>query len=157
MIVPVAGRLCRPPRTMRSPVGGDRGGAERCVASARVPAAIRTYKGVKSGRRGTAPIAAETSVGAGPGLENGPDKLLRHVAGKGRVLGGGKRGLLELNGLAIAVEVGDAPGALGQVLLELGPFRGGQVVEQVFVQKLGELAAVHTSPLRKWGSSSVRR
>src|SRR5262245_4978353 len=96
-----------------------------------------------SGRRGTAPFAPERSGGAGPGPENGLDKLLRRVAGWRRVLGGGKRGLLELNGLAIAVQVGDAPGAFGQVLLELGPFRGGQVVEQVFVQELGELAAVH--------------
>ncbi len=53
------------------------------------------------------------------------------------------------SGGAVAVQVCDAPGALGQVPLKYDPLVGRQIAEQVFVQKLGEFAAVHTSPSRK--------
>src|SRR5262249_361229 len=96
-------------------------------------------------------FAAESSRGAGPGTENGLDQLLGSVGEGRRILGGGKRSLLQLDGLSVAVHVSDAPGTLGQVLLELGPLPGGQVAEQVLVQKLGEFAAVHASPRRNAG------
>src|SRR5262249_60275933 len=73
------------------------------------------------------------------------------IAGGRRILGGGKRSLLQLDGLSVAVQVSDAPGTLGQMLLELGPLCGRQVAAQVLVQKLGEFAAVHASPRRNAG------
>src|SRR5262249_26989174 len=102
------------------------------------------------------PGAAQGLRGGGPSAENGLDKLLGRVGGGRRVLGGRKRGLLKPNGLLITVEVRDAPGALGEVLVKLGPLLAGHVAEQVFVQKLGELATIHTLPRRKCGSSSER-
>src|SRR5262249_7406367 len=80
----------------------------------------------RKGKRRCA-VDPERSRGTAAGMENGLDKLLWRVAGGRRGLGGGKRGLRQLNGLSVAVQVSDAPGTLGQVLLELGPFLGGQV------------------------------
>src|SRR5258708_7919223 len=85
-----------------------------------------------------------TRLGAGSGAENGLDQFLGHVGGGWSAFRDGEGGLLELNSLLIAVQISDAPRTLGQVLVELGPQLGGQVAEQVFVQKLGEFAAVHT-------------
>src|SRR5262249_31750143 len=96
-------------------------------------------------------FAGERSRGTGPGTENGLDQLLGRIAGGRRILGGGKRSLLQLDGLSVAVQVSDAPGTLGQVLLELGPLPGGQAAEQVVVQELGEFAAVQASPPRAAG------
>src|SRR5690242_15684020 len=114
------------------PVEGDlRGGP----CSVRCRPRREVTRNAKRGRGGSPPAAAERSRGAGPGAENGLDQLLGRIAGGRRVLGGGKRGLLQLNGFLIAVQVSDAPGTLGQVLLELGPFPGGQVAGQVFVEE----------------------
>src|SRR5262249_22541349 len=134
-----------------------RGGPTRRLTVCWMSAATGSYRNSKREKKGSAPAAAQRSRAAGPGKENCLDKFLGRVGGGRRVLGGGKCGLLELNGLLIAVEVRDAPGALGQVLVKLRPLLGGQVAEQVFVQELGEFAAVHTLPRRKCGSSRERR
>src|SRR5262249_42459094 len=99
----------------------------------------------------------ERSLGAGPGAENGLDQFFGCVRRWRDIFGSRERGLLELNRLPVAVEVGDAPGAFGQMLLKLGALLGGQVAGQIFVQELGKLAAVHRLPSRKCGSSSERK
>ena len=78
-------------------------------------------------KRFAAPLMARRSRGARPGTENGLDKLLGRVGGEWCVLGGRKRGSLKLNGLLMTVEVGNAPGALGEVLVKFGSLFGGQV------------------------------
>src|SRR5262245_33636927 len=118
--------------------GNPSGRVIRRLMNCWMSAATVGYKEVENRSGWRAPVAAAGSGGGGASAENGLDKLLGRVGGGRCVLGDGKRGLLEPNGFLITVEVRDAPRALGQVFVKLGPLLGGQVAEQVFVQKLGE-------------------
>ena len=66
------------------------------------------------------------------------DQLFGSIGGGQIVRGGRESFFLEKNCLFIAIEISPAPGAHGQVLLELDEFLGRQAAEQVFVQELGE-------------------
>src|SRR5262245_49449543 len=103
------------------------------------------------------PTTARQSRRAAASAKNGLDQLFGRVGGGRRIVRDRMRGLTQLNGLSITVEVCDAPGALGEMPVKLRALLGRQVAEQILVQELGEFAAVHTWPRRKCGSSSARR
>src|SRR5271168_4189033 len=70
-----------------------------------------TQKIAKGARDGRAPVVVGKSRPARPGVENCLDELLGRV-GRGRAwLVVGKRGFRQDDGLAITVEIPDAPGA----------------------------------------------
>src|SRR5260370_37418691 len=86
-------------------------------------------------------FTAGRSRGAGPSVQNCLDELFRRVDGRRRVLGGSKCRLLQLNRLAIAIEISDAPRAFSQMLVEFGALRGGERAGKIVLQELGDFGA----------------
>ena len=74
---------------------------------------------------GDAAVAAAKSRFKKPGVENSLDQFLSACGGRRTVPRGGKGVFFEQNRLFVAVEVGDAPGAFGQMLLELSAGSSG--------------------------------
>src|SRR5262245_40854118 len=131
-----------------------KGGLTRGPMVGLMPASTGGY--TKIGKDPSRSCLLNCSGGARPRTKDGLDQILWRIGRERRVFRDGVRGLLQLEGLLVAVQVGDAPRALGQVLVELDALVGRQGAGEILVQELGEFATVHMSPLRKCGSRSVR-